>query len=70
MDLWDKRIVLPFLIDPDESSDKNYLPSKRLARQLLRREIEEAFNISKRKFVKVKKILFKDWIIGLACNSY
>jgi hypothetical protein len=42
MDLWDKRIVLPFLIDPDESSDKNYLPSKRLARQLLRREIEEA----------------------------
>ena len=31
---------------------------------------EEAFNISKRKFVKVKKILYKDWIIGLACNSY
>jgi len=29
-----------------------------------------AFNISKRKFVKVKKILFKDWIIGLAYNLY
>ena len=31
---------------------------------------KEAFNISKRKFVKVQKILFKDWIIGVAYNSY
>ena len=42
--LWQKQYVLPFILDPYESSDDKYLPSTRMARKILRKHIEEYRN--------------------------
>ena len=42
--LWQKQYVLPFMLDPYESSDDKYLPCTRMARKHLRRHIEEFRN--------------------------
>ena len=42
--LWQKQYVLPFILDPYESSDDKYLPSTQMARKILRKHIEEYRN--------------------------
>ena len=44
--LWQKQYVLPFILDPYESSDDKYLPSTRMARKHLRAKIEEYKNLN------------------------